>query len=802
MKKLFSLLLFITTTILIAQNDEVRSRINFNNNWKFNLSNKGEYSKPDYLDEDWRTLNVPHDWSIEQEFSKNNSGRNAWLPGGIGWYRKSVVIAKQDADKEFLIEFDGVYKNSTLWINGHYVGNQNDGYTNFHYNITSFLKFGEKNTFAVKVDNSIQPNCRWYSGSGIYRNVWLVKTNKIAVDQFGTFITTPKISEDIALVNIETTIRNYSNSESISIETVIYNAKGLKVGSVKSNKNLKNRTTTKINQQVTINKPEFWSLQDTKTYSAKSVISKNGKVLDVYNSKFGIRTLEFHPKNGFFLNGENLKLKGVCLHHEAGVLGAAVPIDIWKSRLKTLKSFGCNAIRTAHNPMSKEFLDLCDEMGFLVMNEFVDKWNSDASLVWAPKKHPTFFNPSGFADPFFEFEWQKNYKTTILRDRNHPCVIIWSVGNENHSPGTVEQIEGLRRYTAFVRSLDPTRPVVSGMERGKDGDPSEKIKAIIKTTNEMDLIAMNYGEQWVKEIGLQNPDKPYVSTESYIYFNSTPKKRFANIEKAPWIDVLENNHNMGLFLWVGIDYLGESRNFPKLGSDSGLLDRAGFRKEISYLYEAFWSKKPMVRIAVYDGKADDFSTSGRWGSPPMKSNWNLEKNKKYDLVTYTNCDSVDLYLNGKKIGNKKLKDFSNWIVKWRDVNYKPGTLKAVGIINGKPVCEYVIRTSKKPSSFKFIPKEITTRKIIQVEVNLTDRKGVLVSHIPTKVNFKINGNAKIIGIDNGDVTDASNFNNTKTGIIKNGRCLVLIQVENTKKDISLIAFNNQIKKEKTILKKE
>ncbi|TYA71728.1 glycoside hydrolase family 2 TIM barrel-domain containing protein [Seonamhaeicola marinus] len=782
-------------------NSPVRIKENFNKEWKFNLADSIIFSAAEFDDSDWRELEVPHDWSVEHKFDKTNSGRNAWLPGGIGWYRKHFTIPETYKNKHIEIQFDGVYRHAQVYVNGEHVGNQYDGYTSFYFDISPYLKYGKTNVIAVKVDNSIQPNCRWYSGSGIYRNTWLTISDNLHVNNWGTYITTPEVSQEKALVNIETTVENFRGKVKFELTTTLYNSKGNRVGFATSKINAKLMRQYTVSQNIFIENPELWSDKSPKLYTALTKIKVDGEVIDDYQSTFGIRAIEFDAKKGFFLNGKNMKINGVCLHHEAGVLGAAVPIEVWEYRLKTLKEFGCNAIRTAHNPASPEFMDLCDQMGFLVMDEFVDKWYDNVPYANSNLKN-NFFNPSGFGDPKFYLEWQKNYKQTILRDRNHPSIIIWSVGNENHSPGNVRQNAGLKTYASFVRTLDPTRPVISGLERYKDENPSKKVNKILETTSYMDIIAMNYGEQWVNEIGSRNPDKPYLSTESYIYFNSSPTKRFANIERLPWFDVLDNNFNMGLFLWSGIDYLGESKKFPKLGTDCGLVDFAGFRKERSYLYQALWTDKPVVRIAVYEGDADDFSTSGKWGWPPMHESWNLEKGKAYDLVTYTNCESVNLYLNGKKIGNKKLSDFSNWIMKWKEIDYEPGLLKAVGIINGKEVCEFELKTSGKPRKIhlKANKTNVIKNEVALVEVNVLDNKGNLVKHLESDLSFQIKGNGKIIGLSNGNVYNTSSFMDKTSKKTNKGKCLVYLKVGNKTEDLHLTVSSNTLKTQVLTLK--
>ena len=753
-------------------NGQVREKQNFNKGWRFSLSDSTVYSSPDYNDKRWRTLDLPHDWSVEFDFSEKNTGRNAFLPGGTGWYRKSFLMPDTDKGKQVEIQFDGIYKNASIWLNGKSVGIQHDGYTSFYFDITELLHYGEMNTLAVRVDNSYQPSCRWYSGSGIYRNVWLRMVNPTHIATWGTFISTPEINEEVAKVHIETTVENMNGQQSLSLQTIIFNEQGENVGEVETSFEVGNLRTQELRQDISVRKPELWSVDTPHLYTTKSVIRSGNQVVDEYTSTFGIRDIAFDAEKGFFLNGENLKMKGVCLHHDAGVLGAAVPVEVWERRLKKLKEIGCNAIRTSHNPTAPEFLDLCDQLGFLVMDEFVDKWNNETNGT-------EFFN-FPMADPYFPIEWKKNFGETIRRDRNHPSVIIWSVGNENNPPGDNAENNGMRILGAFVRSMDPTRPVISGMERGKDKPVAEKVADIIETCNYMDLIALNYGEQWCKLIADQKPGKPYVSTESYTYFNSELEKRFANIEKSPWIDVLENDNNMGLFLWVGIDYLGESKRFPALGSSSGLLDMAGFRKNISFLYEAFWSKKPMVHIEVYDGDADDFSTSGRWGWPPMKASWNLPKDSVVDLVTYTNCETVDLYLNDKKIGTQQLADFPNWIMKWRKIKHQPGTLRAVGKIGGKEVCSTELKTAGAPHHLVCYADSQTLKpgEVVHVEITLVDKAGVVVPNDDRRLKFKLEGDGEILGLSNGDIRCHEPFYQKSEWKTYQGKCLAIIKAGN------------------------
>ncbi|MFY0601252.1 MAG: DUF4982 domain-containing protein [Cyclobacteriaceae bacterium] len=791
MKPLLTFLPILFSLALQAQNDQ-RKTIEFNSDWRFILGDDLEYVRPSFDDSPWRQLSLPHDWSIEAEFEENGNGRNAWLPGGVGWYRKSFDLSLNAIGQRVELQFDGVYMHSTLWVNGIMVGKQYDGYTSFYFDITSYVKFGEENNLVVRVDNSDQPNCRWYSGSGIYRNVWLTITNPLHIKTWGTYITTPEVSEKLAAVEVLTTIENRGKAASLEIETTIYDPLGKEVARDLSSAEAKGFMEIDIGQQFSIESPNLWSVATPALYKSLSRVLVDGKVVDTYESTFGIRSLKFDSKKGFFLNGENMKMKGVCLHHDGGPLGAAVPIEIWERRLQKLKDIGCNAIRTAHNPPAPEFLDLCDQMGFLVMDEFVDKWGEKESTEVID--NPTFYNPQAFGDEYFDLEWKKNYAETIRRDRNHPSIVIWSVGNENYRPGDPRQNQGLLEYGSFVRSMDPTRPVISGMERGADMKPSDKVADILESTEYMDLIGMNYGEQWVGTIGEANPSKPFVSTESYTYFNSSPEKRFAMIETSPWLDVEAHDYNMGLFLWSGIQYLGESKKWPRMGSNSGIFDIAGFETDRVGLYQSFWSEEPVISISVYEKEADNFEGLGGWGFPATKKTWNIEAKEKVDLVTYTNCETVKLFVNNELIRTQNLSDFSNKIMKWRDVKYETGSVRAEGYNNGVKVCDVEIKTSGKPTKTVFKPysQEVRAGEIFQAEIYLTDKKGNIVIEEDMELLFSIDG-GEILALANGDMYNPLIFKQKEKQNTFKGRCLVIARVDKGAQNLKLTVTGKGIK---------
>jgi beta-galactosidase len=752
-----------------------RERASFDTGWTFRLGDVAGAQAPVFDDADWRTLDLPHDWSVEFDFSQDHAGRNAWLPGGIGWYRKPFTVPAEDNGKYFEIQFDGVYRHSEVWINGKSVGIQYDGYTSFYCDITPHIRFGGRNVIAVRVDNSDVPNCRWYSGSGIYRHVWLTKKDPLHVANRGTFITTPVITDSSAEIHVLTTVGNLrAKRQAFSLETILLSPAGEPVARCESLQHVGAAESQDVEQLLVVDSPVRWSLGHPELYTAVSRVKTDSLLVDEVTSPFGVREIRFDAKNGFFLNGENMKLKGVCLHHEVGVLGAAAPERVWERRLENLKAIGCNAIRTAHNPPAPEFLDLCDRMGFLVMDEFVDKWEHEIR----PNADP--LNDPAFADPCFPMEWEKNFEQTICRDRNHPSVIIWSVGNENHPAGSGKQNDGLKRYGDFVRSMDPTRPVISGMERGKDMDPGQKVDDILSSCAHMDLIALNYGEQWSKRIAHRNPGKPFVSTESYVYFNSTEEKRFAFVERSPWLDVMENDSNMGLFLWVGVRYLGEvskKNAWPRIhGGSSALLDMAGFKTLNGSLYEAFWSEKPMVRIAVYDGDIQKKNGFSGWGSPERKASWNLSEGEEVDLVTYTNCEFVELYLNGRKLGTQKLNDFSNWIMNWWNIDYEPGTLRAVGIRDGQAVCEDTLITAGPSARIALTADRSPAAPggIVHIEVQLLDAAGNPVNSDDRELEFCVEG-GEVLGLDNGVMTAEQRFAEKKFRSTSEGRCLGILR---------------------------
>jgi beta-galactosidase len=800
MKKIIlqSVLFFMFFSAGAQVNTRIKS--DFNKDWKFKLDSTKAYSETSINDANWRTLNLPHDWSIEGEFDKDNPATPSGgaLPGGIGWYRKTFTIPAINKNKIILIDFDGVYMNSEVWINGHSLGVRPNGYISFQYDLTPYLKYGnEKNSIAVKVDNSKQPNSRWYSGSGIYRNVWLTTVNKVHVDKWGTFITTSNVSAKSAGVKIVTEIKNQNSSnQAVNLKTIIYDALGkpIATSSVKSTapeSTIANNKSTSLNQSFTISQPRLWSIDNPYLYKAVSQIIVDGKVTDSYETKFGIRYFNFDADKGFFLNGNPLKIVGVCDHHDLGALGSAINTRAIERQLQLLKGMGINGIRTSHNPPAPELLDLCDKMGFIVMDEAFD--------MWAKPKNPYDYH-------LYWKEWhQRDLEDQILRDRNHPSVFIWSIGNEipeqggNPAKGDTSGRVIARELVSIVKSLDTTRPIVTANNNPGKGNN-------IIESGAFDLIGYNYHHNDWAAFRKRWPDKKMIVTEStsaletrgyydLVSIDSIRRwperwdKPFTNPNggytvsaydnvSTPWgstheesvKSLLKSDHVSGMYIWTGFDYLGEPTpySWPARSSYFGIIDLAGFPKDVYYMYQSVFTNKPVLHIYPH---------------------WNWKQGDTVDVIGYyNNADDVELFLNGKSLGARN-KTGDDLHVKWR-VPFEAGTLKAVSRKNGKIVLTKEIKTAGKPA--KIILK--ADRNVIQADGNdlsfvtatIVDKNGITVPDANNLVQFKISGQGFIAGVDSGDPTSHESFKGDKHTAL-NGLALAIIQSNEKKGKITLTA---------------
>ncbi len=789
MKTLVKINLIIIALVLFSQCQKTETAIRniekFNNNWKFYLGDMDNAQRPSYNDSSWRTLNLPHDWSIEGEFCNDHPATpgGGALPGGIGWYRKTFSLSESDKNKLIFIDFDGVYMNSEVWINGQYLGKRPSGYISFRYNLTPYLYYGEQlNTIAVKVDNSLQPNSRWYSGSGIYRNVWLTKTNKTHIDHWGTYITTPEVSEKIAKVVIQTkVIIDEEAIPPVILSTSIYNNKGKKVG--ESSSSIELAKTNGVQQEIIVNDPELWSIENPVLYKAISQIKTNGEVMDDYETSFGIRYFEFDSLKGFSLNGNSLKILGVCNHHDLGCLGTAINTRALERQLEILKEMGCNGIRTSHNPPAQELLDLCDKMGFIVMDEMFDMWKKNKS----PYDYALYWD-----------EWhKKDLQDFIVRDRNHPSVIIWSIGNEVLEQWDTSGIKIVKELYEFTHNLDSTRPITTA------NNPPSIYNNVTKPMV-LDLVGFNYAHKEFEKFPETFPGQKFIATETTSSLNTrgeynmpsdsirrwpvrwdipfndgNPDNTCSSYDNcsAPWGSTHEEtwkiikkyDHLSGLYIWTGFDYLGEPTpySWPSRSSYFGIIDLAGFPKDAYYMYQSEWTNKDILHILPH---------------------WNWNEGDTVDVWAYTNYNKVELFLNDSSLGVKEKQGDDIHLV-WK-VKYVPGTLKAIAKKDGKKDLIKEVKTANNPKtiSLKADRSMINAdgEDLSFITIEILDENGTLVPKADNLVEFTVGGPGKIIGVDNGSQISHEPFKANKRKAF-NGKCLVVVQSTEESGQITLTA---------------
>ncbi|MEQ7799499.1 beta-galactosidase GalB [Pedobacter sp. ASV1-7] len=752
-----------------------RLRQNFNQDWKFYLGDDATAKSNDFNDLQWRSLTLPHDWSIEGKFDIKNPAKpeGGGLPTGVAWYRKSFTLPASLKNKNIFIEFDGVYKDSEVWINGQFLGKRPFGYSSFHYELTKYLKPG-KNVIAVRVDNSAQPDSRWYSGSGIYRNVWLTSTESIAIDHWGTFVSTPTISKEAAKVSFKTKIRNKTGVKGkIDVLSQVFNAKGKMVASVRTNQlGLKDKSFD-LEQFAVVNQPELWSVNNPHLYNVVTQIFSGKRLVDRYETPLGIRYFNFDAAKGFTLNGEYMKILGVCMHHDLGALGAAINVRAMERQLEILKEMGCNAIRTAHNPPAPELLDLCDKMGFLVMDEAFD--------MWKKKKNSKDYHLN------FE-EWHAaDLQDMVKRDRNHPSIILWSIGNEIREQFDSTGIAITKELVKLVKDLDTTRPVLSALTE------TDSTKNFIYQAGVLDIYGLNYNHKLYKDFPKNYPGQKFLATETTSSldtrgFYDMPsdsirrwpkdgKTKFTegNAEFAAssydnvsaywgsthaetWKEAKKYDHVSGLFVWTGFDYLGEPLPYPWPARSSyfGIVDLAGFPKDAYYMYKSEWTNKPVLHVFPH---------------------WNWTAGKTVDVWAYfNNADEVELFLNGKSLGSKT-KQGEDLHVQWQ-LKYEPGVLKAVSKKNGKVVLVKETKTAGKPAKIELVADRSTIAAngtdLSFVTVRILDEQGNLVPDADNLVQFKLEGEGIIAGVDNGFQASLEPFKADYRKAYR-GLCLAIVQ---------------------------
>lgn len=758
-KSLICFTFFMMSLLLQAQvaknsNENIQS---FDRDWRFLKQDVTGAENPNFDDSGWRKLDVPHDWSIEGPYDKANptSRGGGYLPAGIGWYRKSFVANEEDSKKMFFIEFDGVMANSDVWINGFHLGKRPYGYSSFSYDLTGQLKFGkgQLNIIAVRADNSVQPASRYYTGAGIYRHVRLVINNPVYIPQWGVYISASKVSSKKAIVNVQVEAKNETSSQvSAVIETTVMDQVGAIVATTESKVLVPSGQTAKVQQTLELSDPKLWDIEKPNLYKAVTILKNGKKNLNQQSNIFGLRESKFEASSGYWLNGRNIKIKGVCLHHDGGSVGAAVPLGIWERRLQLLKEAGVNAIRTAHNPFAPEFLDLCDRMGFLVMDESFDTW-----MAVKPNGEKGY-------NLLFKDWWEKDTRDMVLRDRNHPSLIMYSVGNEIRD--NLNDSTGFKKYRDqqdLVHRLDPGRPVTMALFR--PGSSKVYANGFAET---MDIVGQNYREKELVDLHLAKPDLKLIGTEN-------------GHGLAEWLILRDNPFIAGHFLWTGMDYLGEAL-WPQISFNQGLFDRTGEWKTLGLQRQSWWSDKPVVHLVR---KADNAGV-GEW-----VANWSPVDPGTYDdarVQVYSNCEEVELFLNGKSLG-LKAKPADDSSRSW-EVTFEKGTLKAVGKNKGKEVATEELITAGDPAKIILTADRSSISfqwdDLCIVSARVVDANGVICPNADKLISFAISGEGVIAAVDNGDANSHEAYQTTERHLY-DGKCIAIIKAKAAKGRITVTA---------------
>ncbi|MCD0469960.1 glycoside hydrolase family 2 TIM barrel-domain containing protein [Flavobacterium sp. JAS] len=790
----FVFILFISFLSGYAQNRTERKQL-FDYNWKFFLGDDAEAKTSNFNDTSWRNLDLPHDWSIEGKIHpKNTTGAGGgYFPSGIGWYRKTFQAPDEWKTKKTAIYFEGVYMNSEVFINGKSLGIYPYGYSSFSYDLTPYLNFGKENVIAVRVDNSQQMNSRWYSGSGIYRHVWMMVTDPVHVTNWGVAVSTPEVSSKKAVVLVKTKIKNETEfAQSIVVKTVLSNNISKNVGNGQMQIELPAHNEKELTQTISVSNPKLWTPETSFLYQAQIQIVKDKKVVDETKTNFGIRSIKFTAENGFQLNGKTVKINGGCVHHDNGSLGAAAFDRTEERKVELLKAGGFNAVRTSHNPPSEAFLDACDRLGLLVMDESFDCWKIGK-------------NSNDYAK-YFDQWWKKDLQAMILRDRNHPSIVMWSIGNEIVERGKPEAVETAKMLMQEVKKIDTTRPVTSAVV---NLDKWENLDSLI---NVHDVAGYNYNLHTAPDDHKRVPSRIIVQTESY------PKDAFNN-----WKLVQENNYVIGDFVWTAMDYLGESgigrwyysgevpgqhwENdfFPYHGAYCGDIDLLGWRKPISHYRSMLYNNNEKLYMAVREPAPEPLEIKETWWSvwPTWESwTWPVFEGKTVQVEVYSKYPKVRLYLNDKLVGEQKTSKEEQFKATF-SIPYSPGLLKAVGVENDKEVASTILQTAGDAAKIKLTAdrNEILAngQDLSYITIEITDKDGIFQPNAVNRLDFKIEGPGVIAGVDNADIKDTEQYVGS-TRKAWHGRALVVIKSNHEAGEIKLSVISNGLEAKSIIIK--
>ena len=769
-----------------------KAAVIFNNDWKFLSGDAKNVHSLNFNDRTWKRVDLPHDWVISRPFyrgeqggytAQNMQGFFAWE--GICWYRKEFTLTQVYA-KTIYIRFGGAYRNSRVFVNGKEAGGRASGYSSFEIDISAFVKEG-KNLIAVRLDNGCEKPDRWYSGSGLFRNVFLKVVPQTHIKTWGVHVK-PKLSADKkqAEISVSTTIINRGSAKETGAKNTVClrilgpDGKTAAESSVPFNCGTKEETAVK--QIVNVKNPALWSAEKPELYRALVYLETNGEKEEPVEINFGIRTVEIAYNSGMTVNGKKIKLKGVCLHHDAGIVGSAYYDAVWRRRLSVLKSIGCNAVRTSHNPPAEEFLDLCDELGFYAVDECFDKWKS------------------GYYAAHFDTDAQRDLTDFIIRDRNHPSVIMWSIGNEVENQGAETMLALQKQLAEIVRSIDD-RPLTCALAphanpRSLVNAPVEElVKLTKKLSEDVDVLGLNYHEP-LYQYYTEKIQRPILGTECYEFYSSVGTNFEDVCDKNPWRYVLESGNVIGQFIWAGIDYLGESP-WPAKGWAGSILDICGFMKPNAYFRKSIWTEEPFVYIAFYDQNIKPDYARGRWSFPQMSSHLNHDHfhRRTVTAAVFTNCEEVELWINGKKMGRRKRADFNNGIIEWT-FEYTTGNVEVKGLNGGREVCSHALKTAGQAQKIKLSPDKtnLTGGDIAHIEVSVVDKDGLLCPNEELLIEFSLTGDAEFLGACSPDLNQNLGFTLPKV-ITSGGRALAMIKAGDSGGNLELRAYSEKLTSE-------
>jgi beta-galactosidase len=783
-----------------------RNTLLFNNDWKFHKGDVVHGEAVDFIDGDWRILNLPHDWSIEGPFSEEWASGTAFLPGGIGWYRKTFTVPAATKNQKTYIYFDGVYKNSEVWINGHYLGKRPNGFVSFQYELTPYLKIGDKNVLAVRAEHSQFADSRWYTGSGIYRNVYLITTPPLHIGLWGVGFTTPEVSDRLARVNVKVAVVNGTvKTANVTIKCSLVNTDGKTVAHAVRNVSLDKTDSTLTDLAFTVKSPQLWSVNHPSLYRLIVSLTAGGKQTDEWRDKVGIRNMKFDANRGFFLNGKNMKLKGVCIHDDAGALGVAVPREVWYRRLKLLKEMGCNSLRMSHNPHAGYLYDLCDEMGFLVMEEAFDEWE-EGKNKWVKGWNVGKPGNEGYNE-YFKDWYDIDVRDMVLRGRNHPDIIMWSIGNEidyPNDPYTDSILNTGRNPQIYGRGYLPDHPsarklgelsklLVDVVKKYDTSRPVTSALAGVVMSNtttfpeNLDVVGYNYQEYRYNEDHKTYPERIIYGSEN-------------SMQLSAWNAVDSNDYIAGQYLWTGIDYLGEARSWPSRSNGAGLLDLAGFPKPGYYFRQSLWSDKPMIYIGTADSQDSTKSIVERLRIQ-ANPNWNYKSGDKIRVNCYTNCKEAELFLNGRSLGKKSLLQFADRVILW-DVDYQPGDLIVKGYVKDGKDVSYSLATAGVPYAIAAdtdMPFSNQQSGLLQLVIRVVDKNGVAVYGADNEITIKTEGPAKLSGLESGSLNSHEDYKSNSRKVF-NGKLLAFIQRDSKPGIIHIVIQSPGLKYKTLIIK--